>query len=224
MTTVTGVDAAAGEWLAVVLVDGHYEGADLRPAVADILRLHPSIEKVAVDIPIGLPLNTVRPADIEARQFVGSARSASVFFAPPRAVLEARPYEAAVEESRRRVGPGISRQAYSLRDRIFEVASLAETDDRLVEVHPEVSFRALNGAPLRFSKHTWNGVAERRTLLASVGILIPDEMPEGGRVAPDDVVDAAVAAWSALRVLEGRSRTLPTMPSWDRAMGGVIHY
>lgn len=224
MTTVLGVDAAAREWLAIVLVDGHYEGADLRPAVADLLHLHPGIQKVAVDIPIGLPLNAIRPADIAAREFVGPARSASVFLAPPRAVLEVRPYEAAVEESRRRVGRGISLQAYGLRDRIFEVASVAEADDRVIEIHPEVSFRALNGAPLRFSKHTWNGIAERRALLASVGIVLPDDLPEGGRVAPDDVVDAAVAAWSALRVLEGHSRTLPAMPLWDRAMGGVIHY
>jgi hypothetical protein len=43
-------------------------------------------------------------------------------------------------------------------------------------------------------------------------------------VAPDDVVDAAVAAWSAMRVAAGVSLTMPPSPSGDPASGGVIHY
>ena len=61
-------------------------------------------------------------------------------------------------------------------------------------------------------------------LLAEAGILLPDNLPGGGRVAPDDVVDAAVAAWSATRVAAGTSLTLPSSPSGDAADGGVIHY
>jgi predicted RNase H-like nuclease len=54
--------------------------------------------------------------------------------------------------------------------------------------------------------------------------VLPDDLPGGARAAPDDVVDAAVAAWSALRVAEGRSKTLPEVPPSDREFGGVIHY
>lgn len=56
------------------------------------------------------------------------------------------------------------------------------------------------------------------------GILLPDDLPGGGHAAPYDVVDAAVAAWSAMRVALGRSATLPTEPSGDPGDGGIIHY
>jgi predicted RNase H-like nuclease len=105
------------------------------------------------------------------------------------------------------------------------VADIAASDHRIVEVHPEVSFRALKGEPLRYpKKDSWSGGAERRALLGGAGIFISDELPGGERAAPDDVVDAAAAAWSAMRVAEGKSSTLPEEPSRDPADGGVINY
>jgi predicted RNase H-like nuclease len=222
-TRVLGVDAAAGGWLGILLLDGYFAGADLQPTVAAHLDRYPDAEVVAVDIPIGLPVGRTRPADDAAKRFVGGERAASVFPTFPRDVLTAKPYEVALEAARR-LGTGLSRQAYALRDRIDEVADLVATNKRVVEVHPEVSFRAMKGTPLRDSKHTWSGLAERRALLASVGILLPDNLPGGGHAAPDDVVDAAAAAWSALRIAEGRSATLPAEPSSNPADGGVIHY
>jgi predicted RNase H-like nuclease len=223
MTRVLGVDGAADGWFGVLLVDGYFVGADLKPTVAALLDRHPDAEVVAVDIPIGLPVGKTRPADDAAKRFVGGQRAASVFPTFPRDVLKAKPYEVALEAARR-LGTGLSRQAYALRDRIDEVAGLAAADKRVVEVHPEVSFRAMKATPLRYSKHTWSGLAERRTLLANVGILLHDNLTGGERAAPDDVVDAAAAAWSALRIAAGRSATLPAEPSDDRADGGVIHY
>jgi predicted RNase H-like nuclease len=221
---VLGIDAAAGEWFAVLLVDGYFAGADLQPSVVGLLARFPDVAVVAVDIPIGLPVGQPRPADVAARAFVGPERAASVFSTPPAEALAAPTYAEAVKMARHLVGIGISQQTYALRGRIFEVAAIASSDGRIVEVHPAVSFAVLNGAPLRHSKHTWTGIAERRALLAGEGILLPDDLPGGGRVAPDDVVDAAVAAWSAMRVAAGRSATLPAEPSGDPADGGVIHY
>lgn len=71
LSEVIGVDAAAGEWLGLPLADGLYAGADLQPTVADLLRRHPNVEIVGVDIPLGLPYGGPRPADFEARAFVG---------------------------------------------------------------------------------------------------------------------------------------------------------
>jgi predicted RNase H-like nuclease len=221
---VLGVDAAAGGWLAVLLVDGYFAGADLQPSVAALLSEFPGVDVIAVDIPIGLPRGQLRSADAAARAFVGPARAASVFPTPPAEVLAAPTYVKAVEISRRILGVGISQQTWALRGRIFEVADIAASDDRIIEVHPEVSFRALKGAPLRFKKSRWSGIGERRALLASAGILLPDDLRGGEQAAPDDVVDAAVAAWSAKQAAEGRSATLPAEPSGDPADGGAIHY
>jgi predicted RNase H-like nuclease len=179
---------------------------------------------VAVDIPVGLPHGRFRPADAEARRFIGASRAASVFSALPTEVLVAETYADAVAIAQSLLGKGMSAQSFALKGRILEVEEVAAHDQRVVEVHPEVSFRAMKGEPLRYSKHSWSGIAERRALLASVGILLPDDLPGGGRVAPDDVVDAAAAAWSALRVAQGRAQTLPAVRSSDPAQGGVIHY
>ena len=150
MTTVMGVDAAAGEWLTVLVVDGAYVGAESRPRMADLVARYPDVVVIAVDIPIVLPAPGFRrPADDEARRFVGRERAASVFQTFPREVLVAAPYAAAAAEARRLLSAGLSQQSYALRDRIFEVEAVARTDRRVVEIHPEVSYRALNDEPLR---------------------------------------------------------------------------
>jgi predicted RNase H-like nuclease len=75
----------------------------------------------------------------------------------------------------------------------------------LYEVHPELSFAALAGAPLPDSKHTPAGLAARRDLLARAGITLP---PKVAGAAADDLLDAAAVAWSVLRIAAGTAVTL----------------
>ena len=108
-------------------------------------------------------------------------------------------------------GPRISAQAFALRMKILEVDPY-RGDPRVCEVHPELSVAAIGGAPLP-SKRSWNGAAARRRLLAGVGIEIPDDLGTvAGRVPPDDVLDAAAAAWTAGRIALGRAVCLPADP------------
>jgi Protein of unknown function (DUF429) len=52
----------------------------------------------------------------------------------------------------------------------------------------------------------------RRQLLAEAGICLPDDLGSAGeKAAPDDVLDAAAAAWTALRVLRNQ-RPSPNPP------------
>ena len=55
----------------------------------------------------------------------------------------------------------------------------------------------------------------RRSLLTGAGIRLSDDLGDAGAVAPDDVLDAAVAAWSALRIAKGDAKTLPSEPEID---------
>jgi predicted RNase H-like nuclease len=49
-----------------------------------------------------------------------------------------------------------------------------------------------------------------------VGIVVPVDLGPAGRVAGvDDVLDAAVAAWSAQRIARGEARCLPDPPERD---------
>jgi predicted RNase H-like nuclease len=80
------------------------------------------------------------------------------------------------------------------------------------EVHPEVSFAVLAGRPLAFAKRTWNGHRERLRLLGRAGIKIPERL-DAGLVPADDVLDAAVAAWTATRIARGEQVTFPADPA-----------
>ena len=69
----------------------------------------------------------------------------------------------------------------------------------------------LAGEPLAFAKRTWNGHRERLALLAGAGIHIPEHL-DAGLVAADDVLDAAIAAWTATRIARGEHLTIPDDP------------
>ena len=196
-----GVDAARGGWIAVALEEGRFVDAALERQFAAFLERYPDALVVGVDVPIGLPrVGERRRADLAARRMVGARRS-SVFFTPPRPALDAPTYRGA-----RAIAPSTSAQGWALRSAILDVDGVH--DARVREVHPEVSFAVLAGRPLAFAKRTWNGHRERLSLLATAGIHIP-ELLDAGLVAADDVLDAAVVAWTATRIARGEHLTLP---------------
>ena len=83
----------------------------------------------------------------------------------------------------------------------------------VVEVHPELSFQEMAGGRLPASKATWSGLIARRELLQQHGIDLPDDIGTAGlRAGPDDVLDAAAAAWTAVRVASSTARSLPNPP------------
>ena len=200
---VTGVDGYARGWVAVDLDPEGNATARAARLLEELLDSEAAV--VAVDIPIGIPEEGRREADVAAQRFLGARRS-TVFFTPLRAVLEASTYEEARRVAVAATGKSISSQAYALRRRILEADPLARADARVVEVHPEVSFRELAGGPLRHSKHTSDGLRERRALLEGAGLALP-ERPRG--VPEADLLDAAAAAWSAARYARGEARPLP---------------
>jgi predicted RNase H-like nuclease len=173
-------------------------------------------------MPIGPPETGPRESDLCARAFVGPRRN-SVFMTPPRAVLGAASYAEANERAAALPGgKKISQQAWALRHNIAVVAAVADGDPRVIEVHPEVSFRAMAGGPLAFAKTTWNGQALRRALLARRDVAPADRLDEAGGVPPADVLDAAAVAWTARRHARGESRSLPE--GWTRGTPGAIWY
>jgi predicted RNase H-like nuclease len=214
MGLVAGVDACRGGWVAVLIERGSIADSVFDPSCRELLDGLRSASHIAIDIPIGLPAEGVRAADIEARAFVGPRRS-SVFSAPPRPTILAVTYAEA-----RLTTPSLSAQSFALAKKILEVEKCL--DDRLFEVHPEVSFAALAGHPLRYSKKSWNGHMERRLLLEEQGLEPPARVT--GNAAPDDVLDATVAAWSAERKARGQARTLPVDPPLQDGRPVAIWY
>ena len=98
---------------------------------------------------------------------------------------------------------------FALKKQIQGVEPLAEVDERIWEVHPEVSFAEASGGPLEWPKSCWNGVALRRGILEAQGVVLSEDLGPGGAADVADVLDAAIAAWSAERIAGGRGRSSP---------------
>lgn len=199
-----GVDGCRGGWV-VADRDGVEVADRLDEVVADA-----TVVVVGVDMPIGLPGQWGRAADRQARQLLGRPGASSVFPTPPRSLLTATTYATANQRSKSELGRGLTRQTYHLFDRIREVDRLVTAltgtpGDRLVEIHPECSFRVMAGAALP-SKHTAEGIERRRALLLPRFGPVVDARPKGA--AADDVLDAYAVLWSVERFARGDHRTL----------------
>lgn len=196
-----------------------YVHADIGGIVALAVADGP-VDAIGIDIPIGLADSSMRQADLLARKAAGP-RWASVFGTPVRAALLIEDHQQASALNRRLTGAGISRQAYNLRDKIRQVDDwLAGAPCVVAEVHPELTFTELAGAPLVDSKSTWSGAVRRRRLLADAGIDVSGDLGlTGCQVGVDDVLDAAAVAWTAARVARSAARCLPDPP--ERFSDGI---
>jgi predicted RNase H-like nuclease len=221
---VTGVDACRRGWVAVILeVPGPGPGSSAGPGpVLAAVRVHATLTGLlgpevdagtvtGIDMPLGLLESGWREADRAARARLGPRRS-SVFAIPPREVWEQGSYQAASQRCRELTGQGFSIQAWGLRARLMEAGSYRETCGHpLYEVHPELAFGAMAGAPLAHSKHTEAGRDQRRALLRQAGIVLPP-VP---RAPVTDTLDAAAVSWSAGRIATGQAVVLPARPQRD---------
>ena len=120
-------------------------------------------------------------------------------------------------------GKGMSIQSFAITKKVHEVdlalASLPEHESRVYEVHPEVSFTQMNGGqPMSFAKKKAAGRAERAELLARTFGAAPNRLlaeRDRALVGADDVLDALVSLWSAMRVRQGTAESLPAIPEAD---------
>jgi predicted RNase H-like nuclease len=222
---VTGVDACKRGWVAVTLqapgpvlasVRMH---ATLAGVLDDALPAQDAAPAriVGIDMPLGLLESGWREADRLARGLLGPRRS-SVFAIPPQPVWDEESYQAANQRCRALTGQGFSIQAWGLRPKLLEANEYVRTcGHQMYEVHPELAFGAMAGAPLPHSKHTAPGRDLRRELLVAAGISIPAVASRAWALAPPvtDTLDAAAVAWSAWRIATGGAIVIPDQPQLD---------
>jgi predicted RNase H-like nuclease/AcrR family transcriptional regulator len=212
---VLGVDGCPGGWVGAVLVPGaprpRVVVAPTIGLLVETVRADVDIQVVGIDIPIGLPDNAIRQADVLARRSL-RGRASSVFTTLTRSAYLAPDRAAADAVNRGLSGQGVGAQAFALRSKILEVDAWLRTRPTVdvVEVHPEVSFTAMTGAPLP-GKRTDEGRRARLDALAAAGVNGPSVL-KGSGYAADDVLDACAAAWSAHRRATGDARWLPDPP------------
>jgi len=209
------VDGCRGGWI-VVLVEKQTAG--VRPPCIklckrfdEVLALSPEPTVIAIDVPIGLleaPQRGARECDRQARRLLGPRRS-SVFSPPARNQLNAT--------------AGLSKQTLGILPKIVEVDRLMtpELQDTVHESHPELAFKSLTGKPMRFNKKTFAGRAARLKALGSPFPGINRYLANGlkdftlRQIVPDDLLDASVLAWTALRIAEKKAQRVPANPPVD---------
>jgi predicted RNase H-like nuclease len=203
-----GVDGARGEWV-VALTDGRSLVLHSAPTVSAVLDLTAHCAAVGVDMPLHMPEKDYRPCELEAKALLGPARS-SIFHTPVRAVLDTDSYIDACAVSRAVTGKAISKQSWYLLPSIRAWIAADVDRSRIVEVHPETTFRVV-GDGVTASKKTAQGAGQRLKALSAFlpAAALVDAMatvPAGP--AMDDVLDAIAAAWSAARYAAGVARIL----------------
>lgn len=232
---VVGVDGCPGGWVAVTWNPEARAREDILSArifnsFMKLLDANREATAIGVDIPIGLSEGEPRQCDLAARKAI-SPRGAAVFPAPDSRLLDAliqanvsaHDFRHALSLAHELTDKGISKQAFYICPKIAEVnlVMTPELQQRIIEVHPEVSFWAMAGKqPMRHKKRRHAGYDERAALLEeTLGVTIWPRK-EAFKIArsakPDDVLDATVAAWTARRVAEDSAERLPTNPPIDR--------
>lgn len=214
---VAGVDGCRIGWF-VVLWDGEeYFEDKVCPTFQDVVQLIPEPAITAVDMPIGLldqPEEGGRVCDREARRLLGPRRS-SVFSPPTRQVLMLNhPVR-------------LSKQVYALLPKMREVDEVMRQNpalqQRVKEVHPELCFYGAGGSqPMSSSKKKPAGKEERiDTLVQKFGESWQRWYQKVQKkylrkeVAIDDILDASIAVWSALRILNKKAERIPSNPPED---------
>ncbi len=226
-TLVAGVDGSRAGWVYVVVdaASERVQACSVAPTFSELLLQTTSCVIVGIDVPIGLPDQVERggrSSDREARSLLRPTRPNSVFAVPPRSVLQARSFDEANELHRQHsvAGIGMSRQAYGLLPKIAEVDDLMtpRIQQRVMQVHPELSFMELNGgSPLSLAKSGAGGLLARMRLLSNAGLTEGLEGLAGdlGRARLDDLLDAVAAAWTAMRVHSESAVRIPLVEELD---------
>ena len=220
-----GVDGCRKGWVVAACSFGRANKLKLDD-LCTVERFDRLVEKLAglnlicVDIPIGLNKAGGRECDRLARKILGAPRASSVFESPVRAVLTAGDYGSANSINRAMSNKGLSRQSFNILARIREVDELITPtlQKRIREIHPEISFWAINNQrPMRFWKKTVEGQRQRHRLLKRVFERLdnPEGLAQKLSIGIDDVLDSLVAAWTAGQVLKGKFYTLPAKPNLD---------
>ena len=201
---VLGVDGWRGRWVGALLTGRTVDLLVLEDVAAALAV--PDVDLIAIDMPIGLSDDGARACDVAAKKLLGPAGS-SVFPAPVRVVLQTDDYAEARRLSRLHTIPprAPSAQAFQL------VKAIRQLDDalgdppseRVVEVHPELAFRAIDRR-VTDPKVTARGTMQRLTALSAV-MDVERALADAPRLVPMvDGLDACAAAWSAQRISEGR--------------------
>jgi len=103
--------------------------------------------------------------------------------------------------------------------REVDLAMTPQLQQRVREIHPELSFWALGGGkPAEHNKKKLAGRTERIILLSAMFSDLEQfvaQVRQPRKVGPDDILDAVAAGWTGGQAVIGKAKTLPENPESD---------
>lgn len=219
MSLIIGIDGCKSGWFSV------WENQDksIHSAVFSNLNELKNFFKnesqliLGIDMPVVLSEVIPRQADQLARKLL-SKKASSVFTAPTPEMLDQPNYEKASLVSKRLFGKSMSLQSWYLFPKIKDVQTMIHHEDmQIYEIHPELSFRAMNNEQVILeSKKTHEGFALRNALLSMhfKNFIFEDIRNQHARkdVMDNDILDALAVLWSAKRIQSNQASYLPQAP------------
>jgi len=172
---------------------------------------------VGIDMPVILSEVIPRQADQLARKLL-SKKASSVFTAPTPEMLDQPNYEKASLVSKKHFGKSMSLQSWYLFPKIKDVQTMIHHEDmQIYEIHPELSFRAMNNEQVILeSKKSPEGFAIRNSLLSMhfENFIFEEIRRQYARkdVMDNDILDALAVLWSAKRIQSNQASFLPQAP------------
>lgn len=225
MTVVAGVDGCPFGWLCITKdLNNGFINSQIFSSARELFDQNPQPQIFAIDIPIGVPDAESRQCDVLARKMLGPKRGTSVFPAPIRSALNSNTRNEADAVTRSVDGRGVSPFSWSLYAKIKAVDNILVNDlelrEKVFEIHPELSFMALNnGDPILEPKRESKGESLRRVLVNnSFGANIFDlfrQQFSAKHVGNDDINDAFAALWTARRIFSGTAKVVPDVNEID---------
>ena len=178
MTVVGGIDGCRTGWF-LIAWDGHRYTHGAYATLAGLMNENPGLQRVFIDMPMGLGSATT-PRMIEKmlrRELPG--RASTVFNVPVREAVYQPGDAEAKRENVRIEGKSISIQSLNIRRKIRELDTLirrGHLHTEIIESHPELCFKYLNGGQVLTSRKSLKaGIEHRLKILARHdGALVPE--------------------------------------------------
>jgi len=219
MKEIFGIDGCRFGW---VVAEEKTKGHLSIQLIESLNYLESVISKKAIagiDIPLAIHEKGFRMADAEARVLLKS-RASTIFSAPAKETLLSDNYNDACAINESICGKKISKQSWFLFSKIKEARTIfcqAHKKIKLYEVHPELSFMAMNDMRvIELGKKTDEGFKMRHKLVKKLFSKFDFEQTRANfkrcDVADDDILDAIAVLWSTQKIVANIASYVPKKP------------
>ena len=217
MSRVIGIDGCKAGWIIAKTLEDKSISFQIIKNLNDDYLKESNVSLIGIDIPLRLSSTGKRLAEIEARVLLKN-RACTIFSPPTLNALTAKNYIDACKINFKECGKKISKQSWNLFPKIKEAQEFLENKSIIelgvFEVHPELSFMAMNDMNLiRASKKTVIGREIRIKLIQKFFPKFSFESVRNkykkNQVLDDDILDSVSVLWSTQRIVDNIAQFVP---------------